>query len=68
MDVYDAVDCATWEGAYMEFAEDVKGRLKAGYLADLVILDKDIFTCPADEIKDAAPVLTMVGGEVVYEA
>ena len=68
MDVYDAVDCATWEGAYMEFAEDVKGRLKAGYLADLVILDKDIFTCPADEIKDVAPVLTMVGGEVVYEA
>ena len=67
MDIYDAVDCATIEGAYMEFAEDVKGRLKPGYLADLVILDKDIFTCPADEIKDAAPVLTMVGGKVVYQ-
>jgi predicted amidohydrolase YtcJ len=67
MDIYDAVDCATIEGAYMEFAEDVKGRLKPGYLADLVILDKDIFTCPADEIKDALPVITMLGGEIVYE-
>ena len=34
---------------------------------DLVILDKDIFTCPADEIKDALPVITMLGGEIVYE-
>ena len=64
MDVYDAVDCATIESAYMEFAEDIKGRLKPGYLADLVILDKDIFTCPSDEIKDILPVMTMVGGKI----
>lgn len=67
MDREDAVDAYTCESAYMEFAEKEKGRLKPGYLADLIVLDKDIFTCPEEEIKNIHPVLTMVDGKKVYE-
>jgi len=36
-------------------------------LADLLILDRDYLTIPADEIKDIKSLLTMVSGKVVYE-
>lgn len=47
--------------------EDIKGRIKPGYLADMVLLDKDIFTVNPDEIKDILPVMTMVGGQIVFK-
>lgn len=46
--------------------EDTKGRLKPGYLADLIVLDTDIFTCDPDDILHIQPTLTMVNGRVVY--
>lgn len=67
VDVYTAVDAYTKGSAYAEFMEDKKGRIKEGYYADLVILDQDIFTVPSDEIRDILPVLTMVGGKIVYQ-
>lgn len=66
VDVETAVDAYTIESAYHEFREDRKGRLRPGFYADLVILDKDIFTCPPDEILDIRPTLTMVGGKIVF--
>lgn len=54
--------------AYCEFAEDRKGRIRAGYLADMVILDKDIFEIPVDEIKNVRPVRTNCGGKTVYRS
>ena len=42
VDVETAVDAYTMESAYHEFREDVKGRLKVGYYADLVVLDREI--------------------------
>ena len=47
--------------------EDRKGRIKKGYYADLVLLDRDIFTVDPMEIKDILPEMTMVGGKVVYQ-
>ena len=67
MDVSDAVDAYTIESAYMEFAEDHKGRIKPGYLADMVLLDGDIFTVPADDIKNIRPLMTITDGVVVYK-
>jgi predicted amidohydrolase YtcJ len=58
----------TREAAYAEFQEHHKGQIKAGYLADLVLLPKDIFSIPTDEIAGLNPLLTMVDGRVVYEA
>ena len=42
--------------------------LKPGYLADLVVLSRDIFAVPPREILDTQPVLTMVGGRIVFDA
>lgn len=67
VDVPAAIDAYTVESAYMEFKEDVKGRIKPGHYADLVILDQDIFTVDPMKIKDILPVLTMVGGKIVYQ-
>jgi predicted amidohydrolase YtcJ len=64
VDVETAIDAYTYESAYAEFKEGVKGRLKPGFLADLIIIDRDIFTIPPEEIKDISVDLTMVGGEV----
>lgn len=67
VDVPAAIDAYTIESAYMEFMEDKKGRIKEGYYADVVVLDRDIFTIDPMEIKDIKPCLTMVGGKVVYK-
>ena len=66
VDVETAVDAYTVESAYAEFKERVKGRIKPGFYADLAVLDRDIFTCDPMEIKEILPVLTMVGGRIVY--
>lgn len=67
VDVETAIDAYTIESAYAEFMEDKKGRIKPGYYADMVLLDRDIFTVDPMEIKDILPELTVVGGKVVYE-
>jgi len=66
VDVYTAADAYTIGGAYAEFAEDYKGRIKPGYLADMTLLDRDIFTIPRKEIKTARVLWTMTGGAIAY--
>ncbi len=46
----------------------VTGTLTPGSAADLLILDRDIFAIDPSEIKDARPSMTMIGGEVIFEA
>lgn len=64
----EAVRGYTTGGAYAEFAEEGKGSLEPGKLADLIVLDKNIFDLGPDSIPQAKCVLTIVGGRVVYEA
>lgn len=52
--------------AYAHFEEDLKGSLEVGKLADFVVLDRDIMTCPAEDIKDTQVLTTVSGGEVVF--
>ena len=66
MSLEDAIDAYTIMSAYNEFKEDWKGRLKPGFVADMVILDRDIFTIPTMEIKDVKVEQTIVDGKVVY--
>jgi predicted amidohydrolase YtcJ len=47
---------------------DRRGRLLPGYDADLTTWDRDPLACEADELREMACVLTMVGGETVYRA
>ncbi|MDR3462936.1 MAG: amidohydrolase [Beijerinckiaceae bacterium] len=48
--------------------EGKKGRIQVGQLADLIVPDRDYFSCPDDEIADISASLTIVGGRVVYGA
>ena len=58
----------TINGAYLTFEEDIKGSLEPGKLADMVILDRDILTCPVDDIRDTKVLHTFLGGKTVYKA
>ena len=62
-----AIDAYTLGSAYNEFKEKRKGRIKAGYLADMVVLDRDIFMCDPMEIRKILPIMTIVDGEIVYK-
>jgi len=63
----DALIAHTRKNAYFVFQENNLGSIQAGKLADLVVLDRDYLTVPADRIKDIRPVMTVVGGRIVYE-
>lgn len=63
-----AVEYYTLGSAYAEFAEQRKGSITEGKLADFVLLSCDIFTVPPREILDTRAVLTVVGGRVVHDA
>jgi len=68
IDRKDALIAHTRQNARFVFREKQIGSLETGKLADLVVLDRDYLTIPADDIRNIAPVLTMVGGRVVYES
>src|ERR1044071_2706662 len=59
--VEEAVRAYTTSCAYAEFAENNKGALEAGKLADVVVLSQDIFRIPPDEIQKTAVVYTITG-------
>lgn len=64
----EALIAHTRSNAYLFFRENDLGSIQSGRFADLVVLDRDYLTVPADEIKDINPVMTMVGGKVVFDA
>ena len=53
-------------GAHASGLEDQAGVISAGMVADLVVLDRDIFTVHATEISEARVDLTLLEGRVVY--
>jgi predicted amidohydrolase YtcJ len=63
-----ALRAATIEAARELHEDDVTGSLEAGKLADLIVLDRDPFKVPAEEIASIRVLETVVGGRVVYEA
>jgi predicted amidohydrolase YtcJ len=64
----EALRLYTINGAQVLFWEDKIGSIEPGKLADIVVLNKDILTCELDEIRNTRTLLTMVGGEIVYQA
>lgn len=57
----------TVDGAFAEFAEDKKGMLKPGMLADVVVLDANLQAIDAEAIAAVKPVATICDGRVVFE-
>jgi predicted amidohydrolase YtcJ len=64
----DAVSAYTAGSARVNGREADTGALTAGYLADLAVIDRDIFTRPVDEIARASVTATYIEGECVYRA
>jgi len=64
----EAIRMYTINGAYLSFEEDVKGTVEPGKVADLVVIDRDILTCPEDAIKETRVLRTILGGKTVYKA
>ncbi len=62
----EAIEYYTLGAAYAQFMEDRKGMIKQGYLADIVITDKDLLTIPENEIMKTKVDYTITGGKVVY--
>ncbi len=56
----------TVDAAFSSFDETSKGMLKVGYLADIVLIDRNLFDIPPHSIWDAKIRATIVGGKVVY--
>jgi predicted amidohydrolase YtcJ len=64
----EAIYAYTQASAFGEFREKVKGRLEPGYLADLVVLDRDITTATPQQLLHTKILRTVVNGETVYTA
>ncbi|WP_419879283.1 amidohydrolase [Brevibacillus centrosporus] len=64
----DMIASFTIDGAYANHVEDITGSLEPGKKADLVILDQNLFTTPANKIKDVQVLLTLVEGKPVYQS
>jgi predicted amidohydrolase YtcJ len=63
--VEEALRAYTVGGAYASFDESRKGTLVAGKLADLVLIDRNLFEVPEEQIRNAKVLTTVVGGKVV---
>ncbi len=62
----EAVRGYTLDAAYAEYSEKEKGSIEAGKMADLVVLDQDLFAIPPERIKDVKVAMTVAGGKVIY--
>jgi len=67
MTLEEAVRAYTIGSAWAEFAERDKGSIAPGKLADMVMLDKNLFEIPPEEIQDAGMALTIMDGRIVWE-
>lgn len=66
--VTDALKQFTMGGAWQEHAETWRGSIEVNKVADLTVIDRDIFTIPVSEIGDIECVMTVVDGKIVYQA
>ena len=67
IDVNAAVELSTIAGAVLSRESDRLGQIQAGYLADLVAFDTDLFECMPNALYSLQPSFTLVGGDAVYD-
>ncbi len=63
----EAIRGYTWNGAYAEFAENLKGSIEKGKLGDLVVLSQNIFEIPFEKIKEIKVKMTIFNGKIVFQ-
>jgi len=64
----EAIEAFTMGSAYAEFRENEKGSLTPGKLADVVVLDSDLFALPPAQLKNAHVRTTITNGKIVYQS
>ncbi len=68
IDVYEAIEIFTINGAKIGFEENIKGSIEPGKMADFVVLSDDPYRVPKERIGDIKVEMTIVGGKVVYRS
>lgn len=63
----EAIRCYTELSAYASFDEKQKGKLAVGYLADITVMEDDLFMMEPDDLKDAKVYMTIMGGTITYQ-
>ena len=66
LDLASAIHGFTMGSAYVNHADHETGSIEVGKLADLAVIDRNLFAHPADQISSARCLATYVGGERVY--
>jgi hypothetical protein len=66
LSIWQALYAYTQGSAYAEFTEPWKGKLASGYVADFVVLDRDLTTIPPPQILKTQVLRTVVDGKTVY--
>jgi predicted amidohydrolase YtcJ len=67
INIRQALQMYTANGAYAGFEEKIKGSLEVGKLADFVVIDRNLLEAPPEELKDVKVLATFVGGEAVFD-
>jgi predicted amidohydrolase YtcJ len=65
--VREAIKGYTVNAAFAEFSENIKGSIREGFLADMVVLDRNILDREPVEIKDVQVIMTVFNGRIVYQ-
>lgn len=65
--VLEAIRCATYNGAYSSYEENIKGSIECGKLADIIVLSDDILTYPKEKINEIKVDMTFIDGKLLYE-
>ena len=68
IDLATAMAAYTSGSAYVNHRDDETGSIRPGYIADLVVLEPDPFSLPADRIHEATVAATWIDGALVYSA
>lgn len=68
LSIAEALRLYTRNGAWLSFEEKQLGVIAPGALADLVVVDRDVLSVPAAELKHVGVVMTLVGGDVVFDS
>ena len=66
IDLASALAAFTVNSAYVNGIDDISGSIKVGNLADLIVLDRNLFDIPVKEISETKVLLTLFGGRPVY--
>ena len=66
LSVADSIKAYTMGSSYQMYNEDITGTLEEGKLADIVVLDKNLFEIDPEEILTTTVEMTMLDGKIIY--